>query len=633
MSRKGVFGPGLEIPPTPVGADKRTQDWMNAVSGIFRKLFTGRNRLVTAAELVSSGIAGEGPDGALQPGVEWSELPVAIKNLTANGAMDNIFLTWDAPSFRGFAHVEIWRSDTDDIGQAYQVGATAASVYMDPVGSGTSRYYWARAVNVNGVVGPWQGAGGVLGRTGMNAEYVMSVLTARTWQALTTYDPYQYIRPTTDNGYQYLCVDGGTSGAWEPSWPTTINATVNDGDVTWRCVAQTNTVPFAIGEVDGQPAVAIANAFIADASITNAKIGGLVADKITGGQIIAVGGIQVGTHLWVNHPNFRTPETGGPAGVFIGMHGGIPRLQISTAGVTSDRNNPDFYRRFTFDGTSFLLENVDTISSANGTFDDLYVDSLSARSIRAQYGVIQNKVTLTRYVSDAGLAIGDPSSDGYLRLDAPIIYGEIATGTSASGIIGNGGPRFGWWPGLTEAQRAAKVYATVPPVVGDGRIIPFNESSNSLFHCYDESVGFRVKITSTYPSESPWMDQSWFYFRLVDQYSNVLLEKDIFRSGLPVSPGAPITVTAYTPAGRPVDLKVSFSGRTLLIVCEDDGGAINYTAHAYVGAVVSAFYDTHVNTDRDHDMVGTVTGYLQMVSPHNGAVVAPFTDPGSPLEL
>jgi hypothetical protein len=232
---------------------------------------------------------------------------------------------------------------------------------------------------------------------------------------------------------------------------------------------------------------------------------------------------------------------------------------------------------------------------------------------------------LTRYVSDSGIGIGDPSSDGYLRLDAPIIYGEIAEGTSASGIVGNGGSRF------ISPSTHPRVYATVPPVVGDGRIVPFNESSNSLFHCYDESVGFKVKITSTYPSESPWMDQSWFYFRLVDQYSNILLEKEIFRSGLPVSPGAPITVTAYTPAGSPIDLQVSFSGRTLLIVCDDDNGAIGYTANVYVGAVVSAFYDTHVG--RDHDMVGTVTGYLQMVSPHSGLAVVPFTDPGSPLEL
>lgn len=614
MSRKGIFGPGLEIPPTPVGADKRTQDWMNAVSGIFRKLFTGRNRLVTAAELVSSGIAGEGPDGALQPGVEWSDLPVAIKNLAAEGAMDNIFLTWDAPSFRGFAHVEIWRSDTDDIGQAYQVGATAANVYMDPVGSGTSRYYWARAVNVNGVVGPWQGAGGVLGRTGMNAEYVMSVLTARTWQALTTYDPYQYIRPTTDNGYQYLCVDGGTSGAWEPSWPTTINATVNDGDVTWRCVAQTNTVPFAIGEVDGKPAVAIANAFIADASITNAKIGGLVADKITGGQIIAVGGIQVGTHLWVNYPNYRTPKTGGPAGVFIGMHGGIPRLQISTAGVTRDRSNPDFYRRFTFDGTTFRLDNIDTLSSGNGTFDDLYVDTLSARVLSAEYGVITNPVVFTRYVSDAGIDVGDPVAQGYLRADVTTIYGGVTTG-SAYGMVGNGGNKYrARW---TDVPR---VYATAPPDTGGGRIVPFNESSASVRHCYDEKVGFRVKIsTNWHPSR---MHHSWWWFRLVDQYGNVLLEHGF--------DGVAGTQTAYTSTGVLVALTISTSATGVLVTCTSDNGGLGYSSGRYIGAVVTSFLDWWVGLDDDDDYMGTVTGSLQLFSSH--ANKSSFSA-GSPLLL
>lgn len=613
MSRKGVFGPGLEIPPTPVGADKRTQDWMNAVSGIFRKLFTGRNRLVTAAELVSSGIAGEGPDGALQQAQVVADLPVAIKNLTAEGAMDNIFLSWDAPSFRAFSHVEIWRSDVDDVGQAYQVGATAANVYMDPVGSGTARYYWVRAVNANGIVGPWQGASGVLGRTGMNAEYVMSVLTARTWQALTTYDPYQYIRPTTDNGYQYLCVDGGTSGAWEPSWPTTINATVNDGDVTWRCVAQTNTVPFAIGEVDGQPAVAIANAFIADASITNAKIGGLVADKITGGQIKAVGGLQVGTNLWVNHPNFRTPETGGPAGIFVGMHGTVPVLQLSTAGVTHDRSNPDFYRRFTFDGTTFRLDNIDTLSSGNGTFDDLYVDTLSARVMVGQYGIFINRVGVTRHYYDANLNIGTPAAQDYLRLAEPVIYGTVTTG-EAYGLIGNGGSRFNAHP---------RVYAELPPDDGANRILPFNEPGESLFHCYDESVGFRIKIATTiYPGR---MHYSWYYFRLVDQYGNVLLEHEFN--------GVAGVQTAYTSTGVLVALTISTSANAVLVTCSSDNGGLGYLNGRYIGAYVSAFLDWWVGTKDDNDINGTIKGSLQLLSPYAGTSISPWSNPGIPLQI
>lgn len=41
------------------------------------------------------------------------------------------------------------------------------------------------------------------------------------------------VKPTSPNGRWYACTTAGTSGASEPSWPTTIGATVSDGTVTW----------------------------------------------------------------------------------------------------------------------------------------------------------------------------------------------------------------------------------------------------------------------------------------------------------------------------------------------------------------------------------------------------------------
>lgn len=41
--------------------------------------------------------------------------------------------------------------------------------------------------------------------------------------------------PTTNNGYYYECILTGTTGATEPTWPTTELETVLDGSCTWVC--------------------------------------------------------------------------------------------------------------------------------------------------------------------------------------------------------------------------------------------------------------------------------------------------------------------------------------------------------------------------------------------------------------
>jgi hypothetical protein len=60
------------------------------------------------------------------------------------------------------------------------------------------------------------------------------------WAATTAYTAGQFIAPTNAraNGYFYLCTTSGTSGATEPTWPTTYNGTVTDGTVVWTEIGQ-----------------------------------------------------------------------------------------------------------------------------------------------------------------------------------------------------------------------------------------------------------------------------------------------------------------------------------------------------------------------------------------------------------
>ena len=46
--------------------------------------------------------------------------------------------------------------------------------------------------------------------------------------------------PSIDNTYRYVVVTAGTSGATEPTWPTSIGSEVLDGTIVWRCVAKSH---------------------------------------------------------------------------------------------------------------------------------------------------------------------------------------------------------------------------------------------------------------------------------------------------------------------------------------------------------------------------------------------------------
>lgn len=55
------------------------------------------------------------------------------------------------------------------------------------------------------------------------------------WVALTAYSLGVFRRPTVANGFRYEVTTAGTTAAGQPTWPTTIGATVVDGTVTWTC--------------------------------------------------------------------------------------------------------------------------------------------------------------------------------------------------------------------------------------------------------------------------------------------------------------------------------------------------------------------------------------------------------------
>lgn len=61
-------------------------------------------------------------------------------------------------------------------------------------------------------------------------------LAAVAWTATTAKALGAYGKPTVANLYYYKVTTAGTTGAAQPTWPTTVGATVVDGTVTWTCM-------------------------------------------------------------------------------------------------------------------------------------------------------------------------------------------------------------------------------------------------------------------------------------------------------------------------------------------------------------------------------------------------------------
>ena len=149
-----------------------------------------RDRAVTLRELIDSGLATElaekpfdsnrgGDPGFVQGGNKLPDLavPPAPTGFSATGAYSTIIIAFAFPSYSNHSHTEIWSHSSDSIGDATLVGIQTGRVFTDPVGSGVTRYYWARHVNTDSVVGPFNAAAGTVANTATDVAHQLNVLS------------------------------------------------------------------------------------------------------------------------------------------------------------------------------------------------------------------------------------------------------------------------------------------------------------------------------------------------------------------------------------------------------------------------------------------------------------------------
>jgi hypothetical protein len=283
-------------------------------------------------------VGGSGDAAGDTPGT----LPGIVTGFVAQGAFNTIILQYDPGNHVGYT--EIWRAEVDNLGIAVYIGSTTASIYGDtPPDSSLAQdyYYWARHVNDAGP-GAFNSTHGTKARTADEPEYVLQLLLDSKWKAGISRALNFIGYPRTPNGYAYKVTVAGTSGTVEPNWPTTIGQTVTDGTITWRCEAVVPLVPpFELGYVNGIITTVIKTLMIGDATITNAMIKSLAADKIVASALSAVsanlgtiisGQINFGSFTGYAWPASGTGAHLSPAGLLLGNPNTGQYFQLTAAG-------------------------------------------------------------------------------------------------------------------------------------------------------------------------------------------------------------------------------------------------------------------------------------------------------------
>lgn len=254
-------------PPVTATGDRAQHQWQAQLTQVLR---TGlgqskdkSGKFLTWLDLedqgivVSTGGSGGGhivnPDsgGGMVPEEDRTP-PPAPENVSADGGMTAIYVTWDDPGLDYNYRVEIHRSAVDDVGTAILHGSGIGTIYQDVVGSDkTLYYYWARFVkqlSTDIIIGPWNQTAGTPGQAGEDPAWVLDQISGK-------FD-------TDDLKTQVFTVDlFGVKGT-DPS---------------------VERMAFAIDTTTTPPRVAMDGAYIIDATIGDAKIENLTVDKLIGG--------------------------------------------------------------------------------------------------------------------------------------------------------------------------------------------------------------------------------------------------------------------------------------------------------------------------------------------------------------
>ena len=127
---------------------------------------------VTAGDVYDFRVFGVSSDGSLSASLDEtytvpakSVAPGAPTSLTAAGGIHNVTLNWAAPSDLDLDYFQVFYASVNDVSQAVLVGDKIGSTTwtVGNLVSGDTYYFWVRAVNTSGLVGPYNSNTGTAG--------------------------------------------------------------------------------------------------------------------------------------------------------------------------------------------------------------------------------------------------------------------------------------------------------------------------------------------------------------------------------------------------------------------------------------------------------------------------------------
>lgn len=271
------------IPALSLSIAKELMAVIKPMREIVMSLSSGdTDRAVTVQDLIDINLVQDPQQGAsteiLEPYIDYLP-PPAPTGLTTGGALANVILEWDIPSYTNIAYAEVWRANADNINAAERIGSAPGQVYVDNIGSGATRYYWIRYVSKVNVTGPFNAQAGVIGQTAYDASYLIDVLAANP-PVGTSYNQLLYLQPSD------ITIDGTLVPAGVYMTSAYIRKlSVSNAQIENLAVDSAKIAALAVGTAKIADAaittakidnLAVNSAKIADLAVTNAKIGSFI---------------------------------------------------------------------------------------------------------------------------------------------------------------------------------------------------------------------------------------------------------------------------------------------------------------------------------------------------------------------